>query len=159
MGVGCRGPVSPAPPTPNTQDPTPAFMQYRSDRVAHELKQEVSVIIAREVQDPRVGFATVTEAKVSPDLRHARVYVSIFGPPEQQRETLAALNHAAGFIRRAVSSRLRLRRSPELTFALDESVEQGARMAKLIEEVNQETPGVESPTPDPAGGDGRLPEV
>jgi ribosome-binding factor A len=107
--------------------------------VAHELKQEVSAIIARELADPRVGFATVTAARVSPDLRHARVFVSVFGPPAQQRETLEALNHASGFIRRAVGARLRLRRNPELTFVFDESVEYGARMDKLIEEVKQET--------------------
>jgi ribosome-binding factor A len=62
-------------------------MQYRSDRLAHELKNEVSNLIARELRDPRVGFATVTEAKVSPDLSHARIYVSVLGSTEEQRTT------------------------------------------------------------------------
>ncbi len=114
-------------------------MSYRPERVAHELKVEIGDIIARRLHDPRVGFATITDARVSPDLRHARIYVSVFGTPQQQQETIAALNHAAGFIRRALGSRLRLRRSPELTFTFDQSVEYGDRMARLIEEVNKES--------------------
>jgi len=129
-------------------------MQYRSDRVAHELKNEVGAIIARKLHDPRVGFATVTGAQVSPDLRHAKIFVSVLGPPEEQRETLEALNHAAGFIRRALGSRLRLRRSPELTFTFDESVEYGARMTQLIEEVKKETSGFDSQPSDPDPGAG-----
>ena len=124
-------------------------MQHRSERVAHELKHEIGVIIARELHDPRVGFATVTDARVSPDLRHARIFVSVFGPPDEQRETIAALNHAAGFIRRALGSRLRLRRSPELTFAFDESVEYGDRMERLIAEVTKETSDLRPQTSDP----------
>jgi ribosome-binding factor A len=134
-------------------------MQHRPDRVAHELKNEISVIIARELHDPRVGLATVTDAKVSPDLRHARVYVSVYGPPEEQQETLAALNHAAGFIRRAIGSRLRLRRSPEIVFTFDESVEYGDRMERLIAEVNQENPGFESQPSDQRRDDDSTPEV
>jgi len=126
--------------------------QYRPDRVAHELRQEVGAIIAREVRDPRVGFATVTEAEVSPDLRHARVFVSVLGTPSEQRATLAALNRAAGFIRRALSARLKLRRSPELTFTFDESVEQGARLTQLIDDANKEKPGLDTRTP----GGGQL---
>jgi ribosome-binding factor A len=133
-------------------------MQHRPARVAHELKQEIGRIIARELQDPRLGLATVTDAQVSPDLRHARVFVSVFGPPETQQETMAALNHAAGFIRHALGARLRLRRSPELSFAFDASVEYGDRMARLIEEVTKEKPGFDSQS---AGQDedGRLTEV
>ncbi|HZS07396.1 MAG TPA: 30S ribosome-binding factor RbfA [Blastocatellia bacterium] len=125
-------------------------MSYRPERLAHELKSEVSAIISRGLHDPRVGFATVTQVRVSPDLRHARVFVSIFEAAEKQRETLAALNHAAGFIRREATSRLRLRRSPELVFALDESVERGDRMSRLIEEISQElSPENPDLTPDP----------
>src|SRR5581483_2664722 len=120
------------------RDPDFCFMSYRPERLAHELKSEVSAIISRGLHDPRVGFATVTQVRVSPDLRHARVFVSIFEAAEKQRETLAALNHAAGFIRSEATSRLRLRRSPELVFALDESVERGDRMSRLIEEISQE---------------------
>ncbi|HWQ36839.1 MAG TPA: 30S ribosome-binding factor RbfA [Blastocatellia bacterium] len=116
-------------------------MSYRPDRLAQELKNMISEIIARELHDPRVGFATVTEVKVSRDLRHVRVYVSVFDEAaEKKRETVAALNHAAGFIRREVFSQLRLRHSPEIVFSLDESVERGDRMSRLLDEISRELP-------------------
>ena len=118
-------------------------MQYRSDRLAHELRNEISLIIARELKDPRVGFATITNVRVSSDLRYARVFVSVFGSPEKQKETLAALHRAGGFIRRQISGRLKLRHSPELQFSFDESIEHGARMDELLAEVVQELPAVE----------------
>lgn len=113
-------------------------MQYRSDRLAHELRNELSSIIAREVKDPRVGFATVTNVRVSPDLRHARVFVSVFGSPEEQKETFAALYRAGGFIRRQLGGRLRLRHIPDLQFEQDDSMEYGAKMDHLLTEVSQE---------------------
>jgi len=116
------------------------FMSYRSDRLAHELKVQISLILSREMRDPRVGFATVTDARVSPDLRYARVYMSVLGSPDEQTQTLAALNQASGFIRRLLSSRLRLRHSPELTFAFDQSVQYGARMEEILNEVKKEIP-------------------
>jgi ribosome-binding factor A len=115
-------------------------MQYRSDRLAHELKNELSFILAREVKDPRVGFATITQVRVSSDLRHARVFVSVLGSPTQQKETFAALHRAGGFIRRQLSGRLKLRHCPDLQFTFDDSLERGARMDKLIAEVSQELP-------------------
>lgn len=111
--------------------------------MARELRDEISVIIARELKDPHVGFATITQVQVSPDLRYARVFVSVFGPPEQQKETLAALRRAGGFIRRQISGRIKLRHSPELQFSLDESIEQGARMDELLAQVKEELPAVE----------------
>ncbi|MGH9846025.1 MAG: 30S ribosome-binding factor RbfA, partial [Blastocatellia bacterium] len=125
-------------PAPSPQPPTP--MSYRSHRLAEELKSEISAIIAREVRDPRVGFATVTEVKVSPDLRYAKVLVSVFGSPEEKQETLAALVRASGFIRRQVGARIRLRYAPEISFDYDETVEQGDRMMRLIEEIKKELP-------------------
>ncbi len=113
-------------------------MQYRSDRLAHELRGEISLIVAREVKDPRVGFATITNVRVSPDLRYARVFVSVFGSPEQQKATLAALHRAGGFIRRQLSGRLQLRHCPELQFNLDDSMEYGAKMDGLLAAVQQE---------------------
>jgi ribosome-binding factor A len=128
-------------------------MQYRSDRLAHELKNEVSNLIARELRDPRLGFATVTEAKVSPDLSHARIYVSVLGSTEEQRATLAALNRASGFLRRALGTRLKLRKSPQLTFTLDQTSERGARMAQIIAQVAGKDSAAEAPAEDaePAG--------
>jgi ribosome-binding factor A len=115
-------------------------MSYRSNRLAEELKTEISAIIAREVRDPRVGFATVTEVKVSPDLRYAKVFVSVFGSPEEKQETLAALDRASAFIRRQVGARIRLRYTPEIGFEYDETVEHGDRMMQLIEEIKKELP-------------------
>jgi ribosome-binding factor A len=124
-------------------------MAYRSHKVAQEMRQEISAIIARELRDPRVGFATVTEAKVSADLSHAQIFISVLGSPQQQRETLDSLNRAAGYIRRLLGPRLRLRRMPELSFVFDQSIEQGARMMQIIEEIRKETSEPESQTSDP----------
>lgn len=115
-------------------------MSYRPERLAHELKDLISSIIARELHDPRIGFATVTEVKVSRDLRHVRVFVSVFEEAARQKETIAALNHAAGFVRHEVFSRLRLRHSPEIVFALDESVARGDKMTRLIDEISRDLP-------------------
>lgn len=119
-------------------------MQYRVNRLAQELKQEISFIIAREVKDPRVGFATITDVRVSPDLRHARIYFSILGSAEQQNATLAALQRAAGFIRRQIGSRIKLRHTPELIFSIDEAFEYGLKMDGLIAQVSQELSNVPS---------------
>ena len=104
------------------------------------MKEQISLILSRELRDPRVGLATVTDVRVSPDLRYARVFASVLGPHDEQAKTVAALNQAAGFIRRQLGARLRLRHTPELTFCFDESVERGARMEELLEEVKKEIP-------------------
>jgi ribosome-binding factor A len=104
------------------------------------LKNEISAIIAQRVRDPRVGFATVTQVKVSPDLRYARVFVSVFGSEKEKKETLGALINATSYIRKQIGSRIRLRYLPELTFAYDESVERGDRMTQLIEGIKRELP-------------------
>ena len=124
--------------------PTPyshSFMYHRSQRLAEELKNEISAIIAQEIKDPRVGFATVTEVKVSPDLRHARVAVSVLGSPQEKEESFEALVHATGYIRRLLGARIRLRHTPELSFAYDDSIERGERIMRLFEEIEVEDRG------------------
>src|SRR5262245_62835574 len=113
-------------------------MSHRSHRLAEELKNEISAIIAQEVKDPRVGFATVTEVKVSPDLRYARVSVSVLGSSEEKQETLEALVRATGYIRRLVGARVRMRHTPELSFVYDDSIERGDQMMRLFDEINRE---------------------
>ena len=113
-------------------------MHHRSQRLAEELKNEINTIIAQEIKDPRVGFATVTEVKVSPDLRHARVAVSVLGTPQERQETFEALVHATGYIRRLVGARIRLRHTPELSFAYDDSIERGDQMMRLFNEIETE---------------------
>ncbi len=113
-------------------------MQYRSDRLAQELRNEVSYIISRELKDPRMGFATITTVKVTPDLKYARILVSVLGTPEKQKATMVALKKGAGFVRRQLSSRLKLRQCPELKFEYDDSIEYGAKMDEILNEVGRE---------------------
>ncbi|MDX2034137.1 MAG: 30S ribosome-binding factor RbfA [Blastocatellia bacterium] len=115
-------------------------MSYRAQKMGEDLRQLLSGIIAQEIKDPRVGFATITNVKLSPDLRYARVMISVLGDPQEKQETLAALTRAAGFIRRQVGARIRLRYIPEITFAYDDTIEQGDRMMQLIEEIKKELP-------------------
>src|SRR4051794_31775977 len=94
----------------------------RPERVGQEIQAAIAQLLARgELRDPRIGFVTITGVKVSPDLRVARVYYSMIGTPEQRAETHAGLEAAKGFIRREVTSQVKLRVSPEIFFSFDES--------------------------------------
>ena len=103
-------------------------------RVDEAMRAVLSEAISTDLQDPRVGFVTVTAVKTSPDLRHARVYVSVLGSPEEQSATLEGLTAAHGFLQARVSSHLRLKHTPTLTFDYDESVARGMRISRLIDE-------------------------
>ena len=106
---------------------------HRHERIAGEIQQEISVMLAGELKDPRLaGFATVTEVRVTPDLKQARVYVSVMGTEAEQASTLKGLSAASGFIRHELSERLRMRRAPEVHFVLDRSGEYGERIDDLI---------------------------
>lgn len=99
----------------------------------------MSEIIEREIQDPRIGLATVTRVKVSPDLRHARVFVTVLGDAEQRKKSLEGLRSAAGYARRSLGKRLHhLRRIPELTFDYDEGLEKGMRIEELLDQIKHE---------------------
>lgn len=115
-------------------------MQHRPNRLAHELKNEISSIITREMPHHKFGFLTITEVKVSPDLRYARVFVSVLGPPEEQRRTLDLLNSEKSFVRQLIGKRFRLRHTPEISFVYDETIEHGDRLLQMIEEVKKELP-------------------
>lgn len=106
----------------------------RPERLAEQIKEEVSLIIAGEVEDPRVGFVTVTEARVTPDLKHAKIYVSVLGTDKEVKESLAALKHASGFIRTQLGAMLRMKRTPELHFVYDGTTETAARIEELLSE-------------------------
>lgn len=106
----------------------------RPQRVAEQIREEVSQIILGEMRDPRIGLVTVTDVKVSPDLRHARVFVGILGSDEQVADSLAALKSGAGFIRHQLGSALRLRYTPELHFVYDETTKTAARIEELLKE-------------------------
>jgi ribosome-binding factor A len=128
-------------------------MTQRTDRIDELLRQEISDLLTREVADPRIGFATVTDVETAPDLSHARVWVSVIGQPEDRAVTVRALERAMPFIRHELGKRLRLRRIPEFSVRLDESIERGSRVMQLINELEagatpDELPEGESlPTP------------
>jgi ribosome-binding factor A len=88
-----------------------------------------------ELKDPRIGFVTVTGVETSPDLRHARVFVSVFGPEPNRQATLEGLNAAHGVLQARIARELRLKRTPQLAFEYDRTVEEGVRMSKLIDEL------------------------
>jgi ribosome-binding factor A len=99
---------------------------------------ELSDLLRTRVKDPRVGFASITHVEVSGDLRHTKVFVSVMGNAEEQAETMKALRHASGFLRHELATRIVLRYMPELVFKLDTSIEEGARILALIQQVEQE---------------------
>ncbi|HEY7736586.1 MAG TPA: 30S ribosome-binding factor RbfA [Candidatus Limnocylindrales bacterium] len=112
-------------------------MSQRTERVDELLRQEIGAILAREIADPRVGFATVTDVETTPDLRHARVWVSVIGQPAERDATIAALEHAMPFVRRALGGRLRIKRIPEFHVRLDDSAERGTRVLQLLQELEE----------------------
>jgi ribosome-binding factor A len=108
----------------------------RIDRIEEQLRIELSEIIEREIQDPRVGLTTVTSVKVSPDLRHCRVFVTVLGNSEDRKKALEGLRSASSFVRRSLSKRLaHMRRIPELSFDYDEAVEKGIRIEELLDQI------------------------
>lgn len=110
----------------------------RPERVGEELRQTLAELLAREVHDPGLGFVTITRVRVSPDLQLARVSYTSFGDEKARKDTAKALGRAMPFLRRAIGQRLRLRRVPELTFHFDESVENQARIEKILLELADE---------------------
>src|SRR5947209_8118944 len=110
----------------------------RQKKVQELLVQEISEIVRRELKDPRIGFVTITDAEVSPDLRHARVFFSVLGDPAEQETTTQALNRAAGFVRSEFARRAQMRFVPQIRFAFDPGIERGARISQLLEQVKQD---------------------
>jgi len=110
----------------------------RPERVGEEIRQEISVLLAREVHDPGLGFVTVTRVKVSPDLQQARVYYTIIGDERAKKDTERALQRATPFLRRQIGSRIRLRRVPELSFEFDRSVEHQDRIERILLDLAEE---------------------
>ena len=113
-------------------------MSLRSNRVAEQMKKEITDIIARKIKDPRVGFVTVTEVAVTGDLQQATVYITSLGNERERAETLQALEKAAGFIRSEVGSRIRLRRTPELAFEFDTAIEYGNKIDALLRGLHED---------------------
>lgn len=114
-------------------------MARRIERVNALLAEEISDLIRKEIQDPRLStLVSVTEVHTSPDLRNATVMVSVLGTEEEADRALAALRHAAGFLRHEMAARLRIKHIPELVFKRDTSLETGARVLQLLKEIEEE---------------------
>jgi ribosome-binding factor A len=103
-----------------------------------QIRAEVAEIISGELKDPRIGFATVTGVEMSGDLHHARVSVSVLGNADAQQKSLEGLTSASGYVRHELGLRLRLRRTPELTFVLDHAAEDNARLETLLQKLKGE---------------------
>ena len=104
----------------------------RMRRVDEAMREVLSGAITSELKDPRVGFVTVTAVETSPDLRHARVFVSVLGNPGERRRTLKALDSAHGFLQRRVAAELRIKNTPQIQFVYDETPERGMRINELL---------------------------
>lgn len=110
----------------------------RTDRISEEVKKELSNII-RDLKDPRIPLMTsVVSVSVSNDLRYAKAYISVMGTPEEKKEALRGLSSAAGYIRREIGSRIKLRCVPEFTFTEDTSIEYGAHINNLLNSIKSE---------------------
>jgi ribosome-binding factor A len=113
-------------------------MSHRANRVGEQMKKELSDIIGRKIKDPRIGFVTVTDVQVSGDLQQAKVYITVLGGEDQREKTLKGLAKAKGFIRSEVGQRVRLRKTPEIIFEFDESIEYGNHIETLLRKVQDE---------------------
>ena len=109
-------------------------MSRRTDRVNELLRSEISSLLAREIKDPRVaGVISITEVVASNDLRSARVYVSVMGRDSGRKAAMDGIRSAASFLRRELRERVNLRHTPHMTFVLDDSIEEGERVLRLID--------------------------
>lgn len=121
--------------------------ERRVARVAELIKREVSQLLMYEIRDERVGagMVSVTDVEVSGDLQHAKIFVSIYSTEEVRRSTMAGLKAASGFVRRELGQRIRLRRTPEVVFIEDRSLERGSRVLALLNRIGQQQSAPETP--------------
>ena len=113
--------------------------QLRVEKLQELMKQEISQIILQELKDPRIGFVTVTQVAVTGDLREAKVYVSLMGNEKQVEDCWKGLQSSLGYIRREIGQRIRLRFTPEISFALDKSLDYSAHIQELLLKVQKES--------------------
>jgi len=113
-------------------------MSVRANRVGEQMKKELGEIIGRKIKDPRIGFVTVTDVHVTGDLQQATVYISVLGDEKQRENTLLGLAKAKGFIRSEIGQRIRLRKTPEIIFEFDESIDYGNKIETLLHQIQNE---------------------
>ena len=122
----------------------------RREQVGDLLRDHISDIMQREMKDPRLGFISITRVELSPDLRYAKIYVSVYGSDDESKQAIVALNRAAGFVRHQLAPRLVMRTIPELSFKLDRSMAHAETVARLLRQIEHEP---HAPN-DGNGGDG-----
>jgi ribosome-binding factor A len=113
-------------------------MSTRTERVEELLKVEISDMIRRDLKDPRLGFITITDAEVTKDLRHAKVYISVLGDEKAKEESLSVLQRAAGHIRSEFGRRAHLKIIPDITFKMDTAIDTGTRIFELLQQVKHD---------------------
>lgn len=111
---------------------------HRQEKLGELIAVELSDLMRTRLKDPRVGFASITHVEVSGDFRHAKIFVSVMGSPEDQAATMKGLKHASGYLRHELAERITLRYMPELVFKLDTSIAEGAKVLELIRQNEQE---------------------
>lgn len=113
-------------------------MARRIGRLNEEIKKELSILIKKQIKDPRVSeFVSITDVHTTNDLRYAKVFISIYGNKEQQEETLLGLKNAGGYLRREIGKKIRLRYTPELLFEMDHSIEYGMHINSILKDINK----------------------
>ena len=117
--------------------------KVRVEKLQELMKQEISDIIFHELKDPRIGFVTVTSVACTEDLREAKICVSVMGDEKKARDTLNGLNSSLGFVRREIGRRIRLRFTPEISFALDTSLSYSDHIQRLLNEIHEDRPAGE----------------
>ena len=117
-------------------------MSRRTERVSGVLREEISRLLIEDLQDPRIGrLVTISRVEPTPDLQHAQVRVTVLGDATKATDALAALDAASGYLRRKLGQRLKMKKTPELKFSLDESIQEGDRVLDLLNSLqSQETP-------------------
>ena len=109
----------------------------RQEKLAEELRKEISSIIQKEVKDPRLGFVTITRVEMTQDLRYAKIFFSVLGEDKEYKKTRQALDSALGFIRSLIAQRVKLRFAPEIVFKEDRSSEYSIKIQKLLDEIKR----------------------
>ncbi|KUO52279.1 MAG: ribosome-binding factor A [Desulfitibacter sp. BRH_c19] len=114
------------------------MVSMRPNRVAEQMKKEMAAIIEHQVKDPRIGFITITNVELSNDLRHAKIFFSSLGNDEEQKKSLEGLEKAKGFIRKEIAQRIQLRYAPEILFRIDNSIEHGVKISRILSEIKSD---------------------
>ena len=117
---------------------------WRKDRLSSEIVRQTGMILMQELRDPRLGFMTVTRAKVSDDYKYAKIFVSIMGSKKQKKLGLSGLKSAQGFVQRELSRRIRMRQFPSINFELDDSIDKAFKITKIMDDIKKGKPVSES---------------